>query len=232
MALLPGGAELLCLSREAGDFARPGSPVSQQAQVALTGAAWTWCRQVHGAAAVVSRRPGDRAGEEADAIVSDRPGLALAVMTADCAPIGLSSPEGVGAIVHAGWRGLMAGVVQEAVQVMRALGAGTVGAALGPCVHPHAYRFSSGDLATVVERFGPGVRGRDAGGGPALDLPAAVRSALDEAGAELVDEAGTCTHCSAHHWSWRARADTARQANLLLTGEGRAGPTAAGGWAP
>jgi copper oxidase (laccase) domain-containing protein len=172
---------------------------------------------VHGADVVVVDRPGSSCGVAADAAVTSLPGVALAVTTADCAPLGLSSPEGVAGVVHAGWRGLVAGVVQEAVDAMRALGAGTVSAALGPCIQPHAYRFSAADLETVAARLGAGVRATDAEGQPALDLPAAVRSALAQAGAGLVGDAGTCTHCSGQHWSWRAHRDRSRQVNLVVT---------------
>lgn len=225
----------MCFGRQAGDFARAGSPEAREAQVRLTGVAWTSFRQVHGARAVIVDALGDHQGEEADAAVAaGARGLALAVMTADCAPVGLASPEGVAAVVHAGWRGLMAGVVEAAAGTMRSLGATELSAVVGPCIYPHAYSFSPADLDAVAGRLGPTVRSFDDEGRPALDLPAAVRAALDRAGAGLVDEAGTCTHCSAEHWSWRARQDRGRQANVLLSGPLLApeGPTVATrGWA-
>jgi copper oxidase (laccase) domain-containing protein len=137
------------------------------------------------------------------------------VLTADCAPVGLSSPEGVTGVLHAGWRGLMAGVVGATVGAMRALGATRVVAGLGPCIWPHAYRFSEGDLAGLVSVFGPAVRSADADGCPALDLPAAVAVALDRAEATLEANSGICTHCSDDHWSWRARRDQGRQATVV-----------------
>ena len=74
------------------------------------------------------------------------------------------------AAVHAGWRGLMAGVVEETVAVMRSLGATSIEAALGPCIAPHAYRFSAPDLERVAARYGPRVVASDDAGYPALDL--------------------------------------------------------------
>jgi polyphenol oxidase len=109
----------------------------------------------------------------------------------------------------------MAGVVEAAVAAMRDLGAGEVCGALGPCIRPHAYRFSPSDLECVAARFGPAVEAVDQAGDPALDLPAAVACALGAAGATLVADAGTCTHCSHGHWSWRARADSGRQATVV-----------------
>src|SRR5674476_1670641 len=67
------------------------------------------------------------------------PGTALCVLTADCAAIALASAEGVCSAVHAGWRGLVAGVVEAAVTAMRDLGASDVTASLGPCIHAPCY---------------------------------------------------------------------------------------------
>ena len=212
---LPGGAEMRAGSSSAGDFADPADPRSVARQRSLADAPWTWLRQVHGSHVVVVDRPGGCLADEGDAAVTACPGAALVVRTADCAPVGLASPEGIVAAVHAGWRGLMAGVVEEAVAAMRSLGADEVSAALGPCIAPHAYSFSVPDLERVAERFGRSVVTVDQAGHPALNLPEALRAALGFAGVALVAEAGICTHCSPRHWSWRARKDTARQATVV-----------------
>src|ERR687893_814709 len=65
---------------------------------------------------------GGVAGSAADALVSATGGCALAVLTADCAPVALASPEGVIGVAHAGWRGLVAGVLRRTVEQMGALG--------------------------------------------------------------------------------------------------------------
>lgn len=161
--------------------------------------------------------PGGPLGEEADAAVTSCRGAALAVLTADCAPVALASPEGVIGIVHAGWRGLLGGVVEAAVMAMRSLGAREVSAALGPSIWPHAYDFSPADLDVLAGRLGPTVRSSTSSGRPALDLPAAVGAALGRAGVALVAASQTCTHCSPVHWSWRARRDRGRQATVVWT---------------
>jgi len=201
-------------SRWGGDFSSPRPDEALEARSQLAQVPWTWLRQVHGAQVLVVSRPAEGRGSAADAAVTTCAGAGLAVLTADCAPIALSSPNGVVGIAHAGWRGLLAGVVEATVAAMRGLGAGSVFAALGACIRPHAYAFSPGDLDLVAARFGCAVRGQDEEGRPALDLPAAVKVALGEAGAELVADAGICTHCSVEHWSWRARRDRARQATV------------------
>jgi YfiH family protein len=192
-----------------------GSEAAGTRRRAVVDRPWTWLHQVHGARVVGVAGPGDQAGEEADGAVTAHPLAALAVLTADCAPVALASPEGVIGVAHAGWRGLAAGVIEETVAGMRDLGATTVWAVLGPCIHVECYQFGPAELSLVADRLGPQVRGRDRQGELALDLPAGVRAALDRAGATLVGDAGICTACSPDHWSWRARGDQARQATVV-----------------
>ena len=176
---------------------------------------WTWLRQVHGADVVRVTDPGGGAGTRADAAVTDRPGCALAVLTADCAPVALASPEGVIGVAHAGWRGVAAGVVEATVAEMRALGATEVSAAVGPCIHPGCYEFGAVELDEVAARLGDVVRATTSDGRPALDLPAAVRQALAGAGVVDVTDAGRCTACSPGHFSWRAGKEQQRQAAVV-----------------
>ena len=230
---LTGGGELRAGGRRAGDFAGPLDSGSLDAQRSLADAPWTWLHQVHGKRVVVVERPGGGRGQEADAAVTTCSGAALVVRTADCAPIGLASADGVVAAVHAGWRGLMAGVIDEAVAVMRSLGATSIAAARGPCIAPHAYRFSGPDLDAVAARYGPSVVAADSDGYPALDLAEAVRAALARVDAALVAEAKVCTHCSPDHWSWRANRDMARQATVVWVPSGpRCGPSSGRGPQP
>lgn len=169
-------------------------------------------RQVHGARVVCVEAPGGGSGEEADALVSSHPGVALAVFAADCAPVAFGSPEGIVGVAHAGWRGLAAGVIEATVEAMRALGATQVAAGLGPCIRPGCYEFSPPDLDRVAAVLGDVVRSRTSAGAPALDLPAGVRAALEAAGASLVHDVGECTACSAELFSHRGGRDLARQA--------------------
>ena len=189
---------------------------SGQGPPGVSGRPASWLRQVHGARVVVVEHPGDGRGEEADALVSTLPGVGLAVLTADCAPVALGSPEGVVGAVHAGWAGLTGGVLDAAVEAMRSLGAIRVVAALGPCIHPECYEFGAGDLERVAARLGDSVRGLSGDGAPALDLPAAVSAALGRAGAELVHDEDVCTACAAdRYFSHRARREPQRQAMVV-----------------
>lgn len=200
-----------------GDMGDPTGldPVVRSRRHAVVDRPWTWLTQVHGAGVIVVDRPGGSAGATGDGAVSAVPGVALAIVTADCAPVAFASPEGVIGVAHAGWRGLRAGVIEETVSAMRTLGARSVVAALGPCIHHECYEFGPSDLEGMVARFGPAVRAETSDGRPALDLPLAVGVALERSGAVLVGEVGTCTACSQDHWSWRARQDRERQATVV-----------------
>lgn len=175
---------------------------------------WTWLRQVHGSGVVVVERPGEHAGRTADAAVTAVPGAAVAVQVADCAPVALVGPAGVGA-VHAGWRGVVAGVLDAAVERVRRLAPGPVRAMVGPCIRPCCYEFGTDDLDVVAAVLGDGVRARTSVGRPALDLPGTVRRSLAAAGVVDVIDEGVCTACSPRHWSHRANRDRHRQALVV-----------------
>src|SRR5205085_1070207 len=130
---------------------------------------------VHGATVYPADADGPTAGRpapRADASVSAGEGAVLSVLTADCGPVALVAP-GVVAAVHAGWRGLAAGVLEAAVGEVRQRTSGPVRAVLGPCIHPECYEFSPADLEPIAARLGPGVIGKTSGGEPALDVPRA-----------------------------------------------------------
>lgn len=185
---------------------------------------WTYLHQVHGGDVVEVEFPGDRAGSAADAAVTTSTGAALAIHTADCAPvalIGTDGPEGGGSVVgatHAGWRGIEAGVLEATVGRMRELGATEVRAVLGPCIHTECYEFGADDLEGLATRYGPSIRGESSRGRAALDVPAAVRAALAAAGVSHVEQVPVCTSCDDRFFSHRARQDTGRQALLVWIG--------------
>lgn len=109
--------------------------------------------QVHGIRVVTASEPwAVGAGEKADAMVTDRPGLALGIVTGDCAPVLFADHGGkiVGA-AHAGWRGAAAGVLEATIAAMVALGASPSGitAAVGPSIGQASYEVGS-DLRDAV----------------------------------------------------------------------------------
>lgn len=214
-------AQGVSTGRDEGDMGHSGAYVHavsrevEERRRAVVDLPWTWLRQVHGDRVVRVAAPGEGAGEVADAAVSAAPGCALAVLTADCAPVVLDSPEGVFGVAHAGWVGLVAGVLERTVDAMRALGATEVAAALGPCIRAECYEFGPRDLDRVARRLGDGVRATTSSGTPALDLAAGVSRALERVGVHRLHDVGTCTACSPDHFSWRARGERQRQATVV-----------------
>ncbi len=186
---------------------------------ALTGAPTTWLRQHHGTAVVRVREPGGGRGAAADAAVTAVPGAALAVVTADCAPVVLIGRRAVG-VAHAGWRGLLDGVVECTVDALVDLGEDPtlIAAHVAPCIGPGHYEFGPVELDAVAGRYGDTVRARTATGRPALDLRAGVVAALAGRGVVAVSVDGRCTAADPGLYSWRARRDVGRQATWVVIG--------------
>jgi YfiH family protein len=187
---------------------------------------WISLHQVHGSAVYAADRagpslrghPGPRArgrpAPQADASVSAEPGAVLSVLTADCGPVALVAP-GVVAAVHAGWRGVAAGVLEAAVTEVRHRSSGPVRAVLGPCIHPECYEFSPADLDPIAGRLGPEVVATTVAGRPALDVPRAIRLALAGVGVTDVTDVDVCTACSPDHFSHRRDGRTGLQTMLV-----------------
>ena len=119
------------------------------------GARLVTVHQVHSADAVFAEGPWpDDARPHADAIVTDRPGLALGILTADCAPVLLADAQAkvIGA-AHSGWKGALGGVVESVVAAMEALGAerGRIAAAVGPCIARRSYEVDEAFLRRFVK---------------------------------------------------------------------------------
>jgi purine-nucleoside/S-methyl-5'-thioadenosine phosphorylase / adenosine deaminase len=172
-------------------------------------------RQVHGSTVHVVTGDGHEGLPTGDALVSADPTARLVILTADCASIALGSPEGIFGAIHAGWRGLAAGVVESTATAMRAAGASTIVGSLGPCIHAECYAFSPPELGSLIDRYGGQVRGVTGDGGPALDVPASVAAALACAGITVTAGVDRCTACDERYYSHRARGDTGRQALIV-----------------
>jgi hypothetical protein len=169
--------------------------------------------QVHGGEVVPMEADNSALGlTEGDAALATDDVTCAAILVADCVPIAVGSPEGVRVAVHAGWRGLVAGVVENAASSARAAGASSLVAGVGPCIGPCCYEFSPEDLETVESELGFSVRAKTDKGTPALDLRRAALGALRSAGVEICFQELSCTSCSPGWFSARAREETDRQA--------------------
>ena len=180
-----------------------------------------WLRQVHGVAVHVACGPAEDE-PVADAAVTDRRGLVLSVLTADCLAVMFTDDRGraVG-VAHAGWRGLSAGVLERTAQAMRALlpPDAKLQAWMGPAIGQDAFEvgdevreaFCAQDPQAAVA-FAPGARP----GKWQADLYILARRRLSAAGVARVDGGGFCTFAdSGRFWSYRRRADSGRMASLV-----------------
>lgn len=186
------------------------------------GADWSTIRQVHGARIVRAAEAdrgtgGDVDGRpEADALWTDDPERTLAVFSADCVLLLLVGRDRIG-VAHAGWRGLVAGVVERAADAVGARWA-FAGPAIGPC----CFEVGEEVREAFAERFGPSVLG----GPDRVDLWAAAETAARRSGVEVASTARVCTSCHPELFFSHRRdgGETGRQGLVAaLALEGRAG---------
>jgi YfiH family protein len=183
--------------------------------------------QVHSPETVVVAEPwGDEARPHADALVTDRPGLALGILTADCAPILLADAEaGVIGAAHAGWKGAFGGVIESVVAAKEGLGArrDAIAAAIGPAIARRSYEVDAAffqrfeDADPENERFfTPGREGHHQ-----FDLEGYAAARLAAAGIARVEALGLDTYADAERFfsyrraTHRGEPDYGRQIALI-----------------
>lgn len=186
--------------------------------------------QVHSAEVAVATSPWpDAARPHADALVTDQPGLALGILTADCAPVLLADTEaGVIGAAHAGWKGAIAGVTDTTVTAMEKLGAHRtrIRAVVGPCIGQTSYEVDDGFRARFVAAsadndrfFAPGRPGH-----ARFDLPGYVAHRLKAFGVGRVEALALDTlELAGRFYSFRratlaGEPDYGRQISLIALG--------------
>ena len=157
--------------------------------------------QVHGREVVVAKGPFEEPRPRADAIVTDRPGLALGILTADCAPILFADAQaGVIGAAHAGWKGALAGVGEATLDAMETLGAdrARITAAIGPCIAQASYEVDDAFRARFAEadRFFAEARV----GHHRFDLSGFVAARLAAAGVARIDALALDTYADEHRF--------------------------------
>jgi YfiH family protein len=168
----------------------------------LPGAPHVACYQVHSPDCVTVRQPwSDAERPRGDALVTDRPGLLLAIVTADCTPVLLADREaGVIGAAHAGWKGAIAGVTDRTVAAMQALGARPerIAAAIGPTIAPASYEVDEGLRARFMAEDAANARFFVAGkpGHWQFDLPGYVAARLVRAGVGRVENLALDTYAA------------------------------------
>jgi YfiH family protein len=205
-AELSGGGRVLFTSRAAGNMSSAGglgshagaqNRESLRRRVGALGLARGF--QVHGievrrVGELVQDSPGNDGLAEADGQATSVRGLGAIVLAADCLPVAIGC-EGAVAVVHAGWRGLAGGVLEQGVAAVRELGgAGPIVAALGPCAGACCYEVGP----EVHEALGEPGRER-----ATVDLPAIAGRRLAAAGVGEITILGGCTNSDERFYSHR-----------------------------
>ncbi|HEY5344622.1 MAG TPA: polyphenol oxidase family protein [Solirubrobacteraceae bacterium] len=212
---LPGNGHVLFSSRAHGNMSSAGGLDHEhgydtrerlRAQLGLRRLARGY--QVHGATVLRSRTDADiptpdsaavQSPVEADGQATSASRIGAMVLTADCLPVALGGSSGAVAMVHAGWRGLAAGVLEEGVRALRELGGdGDLVAVIGPGAGPCCYEVGE----EVHAAFGEAQRAQSP---PTrnIDLKAIARERLLAAGVTEVRDVGTCTICDERFFSYR-----------------------------
>lgn len=175
-----------------------------------------WLSQVHGTRVVDARHA--RPGERADGAVARRPGQVISVMTADCLPVLLCDSAGTRvAALHAGWRGLAAGILEAGIAALAEPGVDVL-AWLGPAIGPRAFEVGA-EVRTAFLEQDPGAADAFAvyhGDRWLADLYALARRRLQAAGVAQVYGGGRCTYTEKEaFFSYRRDRTCGRMASLI-----------------
>ena len=157
-------------------------------------------RQVHGAELIEVGQSDSGVLGEADGLVARAPGPVLGILTADCAPVVVRGGDGI-AVLHAGWRGLVAGVIEAGLGALEA----PQSAWIGPSIRSCCYEVGDEVVAAFRSRDLP-VAGNDR-----VDPAGAAAALLERAGVPEVVVAPQCTHCDPDYFSYRRDGVTGRQ---------------------
>lgn len=194
----------------------------------LPGAQLVTLHQVHSPDAVAVTAPfPDDARPHADALVTNRPGLLLGILTADCAPVLLADAQaGVVGAAHAGWKGAIGGVTDATIARMEELGAdrSRIAAAIGPCIARTSYEVDEGFFRRFCETDPENERFFSSGVRPdrhQFDLEAYVAARLAAAGITRIACLGLDTYADERRFysfrraTHRAEPDYGRQISLI-----------------
>lgn len=196
------------------------------AEIGFPPGALATLKQTHSNTVVtVKGLPDSSSPAEADAIVTNVPGIVLGVLTADCAPILLADPQaGIAGAAHAGWRGAIGGIVQATVRAMIDLGANParIVAAIGPTISFANYEVGPQFAADLLAQHRDAANriSRPSNGREHFDLPGFVFDQLHDAGVGLVEDLGICTYANPKRYFSHRRAThegttTGRQIALI-----------------
>jgi YfiH family protein len=212
-----GQVRVAVSSRDDGDFNLETTThhVVQQRCRRLVDLPWTLLAESHGVDALDIVEPGGCFGAAGDIVTTSLTDTVVGVWVGDCAPIAVWNQTGRIGAVHAGWRGIVAGVLDRAVDAVVADGSDAaegLQAFVGPTIGPCCYEFGATDLIGVAQAVGGSVdqiAAVDSNDRVSLDVVAAVRIALGRLGVAVVVD-GRCTGCDEDLFSYRRRRESAR----------------------
>jgi YfiH family protein len=172
-------------------------------------AEWVLVDQVHGSRVVVATGPGHLG--PADGIITRVPWLPIVVATADCVPVVIIGRDSVG-IIHAGWRGVAAGIVQGASRTIHHAGDEVLEAVIGPHIGPCCYEVGDEVVASIG-----GYAETTSAGSRSVDLAAAIR---DQLSGVDVHDSSPCTMHDSRFNSFRENATPLRQVTVAWIPQG------------
>lgn len=173
---------------------------------------WVVPTQVHGCRSVRACDVNPGLDDEADAVTTDLPGVTVAVMVADCIPLALLGQER-STVAHAGWRGLCAGVIEQAI---KSNGDENLEGWIGPCIGPCHFEVGQEMVDAFHSAYPVAPSFADRRGGKLhFNLPAAAKWVLQRAGARVERHDPPCTFCDPNLYSFRRDGVTGRQAVLV-----------------
>jgi len=167
--------------------------------------------QVHGDRIAIVEEVTELA-PEADALITGIPGVAIAVMVADCIPLILTSKEVVAA-VHVGRRGLANDITRKTIRTMEDMGAGAITAHIGPAICASCYEVSQ-DIQNEIVAQHPKAKAKTKEGTPSLDLVGGLKAVLIEEGVDIKSRF-ECTVENPDLFSYRRDRVTGRQAGIV-----------------
>jgi YfiH family protein len=195
-------------------------------EAVFAGARLVTVHQIHSNYVVEAGEWPDDNRPHADALVTDKPGVLLGILTADCAPVLFADAEaGVIGAAHSGWRGAVVGVNEATVAAMETLGARRerIAAAIGPAIAQRSYEVDQAFKALLVSYYGDNERFFSEGpaGRPHFDLEGYIVSRLAAAGIRKVEALGLDTYAEPDRFysyrraTHRREPDYGRQISLI-----------------
>lgn len=179
---------------------------------------FVWMEQTHSTNVRILRSLPDGPLADTDAVVTDVPGIALTVLTADCVPVLLwDETVGVIAAAHAGRQGARDGIVRKTVEAMLSLGSvpAQIHGILGPAACGAEYEVPE-DMAADVDKHLPGSRTMTLDKTPSLDIRLGAQRQLCDLGVVSVDIMSPCTITDERFFSYRREGVTGRQAGVII----------------